>query len=171
MRLLNGVELTWGHVALGSMIFLVSLGLSAAALWWVLLKLPSDYFRGLHPPPFMAGRHPALRWVGLLLKNLSGVVLIGLGLILLLPGIPGQGLLVVLLGTMLLNFPGKRRLEQKLVGRPAVLRKLNWLRGRFGRPPLEVNGEAAEVCAKAIDNGQTGRSFSREEKAHEVFVP
>jgi hypothetical protein len=41
-----------------------------------------------------------------------------MGIILALPGVPGQGILTVLIGVMLLEFPGKRRLERAIVGRP-----------------------------------------------------
>jgi hypothetical protein len=40
---------------------------------------------------------------------------------------------------MLLNFPGKRWQEQRLVRRRKVLRAINWLRDRFGRSPLELD--------------------------------
>jgi len=62
--------------------------------------------------------------------------LILLGLFLSLPGVPGQGILTILIGVMLLNFPGKRRLERWLVSRPRVLPVINGLRARFGKPPL-----------------------------------
>jgi hypothetical protein len=41
---------------------------------------------------------------------------------------------------MLLDFPGKRRLEQWLVRRAAVLSAINRLRQRYGKPPLVVEG-------------------------------
>ncbi len=69
-------------------------------------------------------------------KNLLGGVLVVLGLVMLLT--PGQGLLTLLIGLMLMNFPGKYRLERWLVTRPGVLRALNWLRARQGHQPLEA---------------------------------
>jgi hypothetical protein len=45
-------------------------------------------------------------------------------------------MLTILIGVMLLNFPGKRRLERWLVSRPRVLPVINRLRARFGKPPL-----------------------------------
>jgi hypothetical protein len=39
---------------------------------------------------------------------------------------------------MLLDLPGKRRVEQALVRRPGVLRFINRLRARYRRPPLEI---------------------------------
>ena len=72
------------------------------------------------------------------LKNLVGLVLILLGLILSVPGLPGQGLLTVLAGVLLVDFPGKRSLLYKLVSRPLLLQSINRLRMKFSRPPLVV---------------------------------
>ena len=76
------------------------------------------------------------RLLGLLLKNLLGLVLIVMGLAMLV--LPGQGIITILLGLMLMNFPGKRALEQRLVQQPSVLGVLNWMRAKAHRPPLEV---------------------------------
>ena len=76
---------------------------------------------------------------GLLLmgiKNLLGALLVLLGIIMLFT--PGQGLLTLLVGLLLMNFPGKYRLERTLVARPGVFRALNWLRGRRGAGPMEM---------------------------------
>jgi hypothetical protein len=72
-------------------------------------------------------------------KNIAGVLLVALGVVLSLPGVPGQGLLTVLLGIMLLDFPGRHRLEQKLLSKPSIVNTINRLRGRFEKPPLELN--------------------------------
>jgi hypothetical protein len=66
-------------------------------------------------------------------------VLVALGVVLSLPGVPGQGLLTILLGIMLLDFPGRHHLEQKLLSKPSIVNTINGLRGRFGKPPLELN--------------------------------
>ena len=76
--------------------------------------------------------------IGAVLKNLLGVVLILIGVILSVPGLPGQGLLTVLAGVFLLDFPGKRGFLYKLVGRPLLLHPINRLRTKFSRPPLVV---------------------------------
>jgi hypothetical protein len=49
---------------------------------------------------------------------------------------PGQGVLTILAGLLLMDVPGKRRIERRLLARPGVLSRVNWLRARFGRPPL-----------------------------------
>ena len=87
----------------------------------------------------MSGRHPALHAAGIIGKNALGILLVAVGILLSIPGVPGQGLLTILLGIMLLNFPGKRRLEQKLLSRPGVLKTINRLRLKFDKPPLIVD--------------------------------
>ena len=62
-----------------------------------------------------------------------------LGLVMALPGIPGQGILTMIVGLTMLDFPGKRGLERRLIGRPHILHALNRLRARFGRAPLEMS--------------------------------
>jgi hypothetical protein len=104
----------------------------------LLVKLPAGYFSDDRPRDFWVERHPIIRWGGRILKNALGVAVVLLGVMLSLPGIPGPGLLLILIGVMLLDFPGKRRLERKLVARPTVLEGVNALRRRFGKPPLVV---------------------------------
>ena len=72
-------------------------------------------------------------------KNLLGFVLVVLGIIMSVPGVPGQGILTILLGVMLLDFPGRRRLEHKLVSRPQVLNTINKLRHKFDKPKLVLD--------------------------------
>lgn len=112
---------------------------------WVLVRLPATYFQDPPLPALWAGRHAGLRWTGLIGRNLVGALVVVVGLLLSLPGVPGPGLLLLLIGVMMLDFPGKRGLERKLVGRPRVLRAINWLRGRFGKPSLVVDGEPPQL--------------------------
>jgi len=120
-------------LALG--VFILTFVVSLGAVVAVVVRLPADYFRADYASP-LAERHPIVRWTGLVAKNIAGAILVALGLLLALPGIPGQGLLTVLIGVMLLNFPGKRRLERRLVSRPRILAVINALRAHFGKPAL-----------------------------------
>lgn len=130
--------MTWGQKALLTLgVVCVTLPLSLGVAVAVLVKLPEAYFEDGDASPSIR-RHPILRGIALVLKNLLGAVLILLGLFLSLPGVPGQGILTILIGVMLLNFPGKRRLERWLVSRPRVLPAINALRARFGKPPLRL---------------------------------
>ena len=87
----------------------------------------------------MPGQRGAIRWAGVIGKNLLGVFLVVLGLLLSLPGVPGQGLLTILLGLVLLDIPGVNTLEHKLMRRPTVINAINRLRGRFGKPSLVLD--------------------------------
>lgn len=119
--------------------FLVTFAISLGLVAVLLVRLPATYFLDRHQRELWIDRHPAVRWLGVVLKNVLGVALVVLGAVLSLPGVPGQGLLTVLLGVMLIDFPGKRRLERRLVGLPRVLDRVNRLRARFGREPLVLD--------------------------------
>lgn len=130
---------SWEHLALGAALFVVTFAVSIGAVTFVLVKLPATYFQSSHARDFWIDRHRAVRWSGIILKNVFGLLLLVLGVIMSFPGVPGQGLLTILLGLMLLDFPGKRRLELKIVSRPKVLKAINRLRARFGRPPMVLD--------------------------------
>lgn len=106
---------------------------------WVLVRLPAHYFDTRVPREWMNGRHPVLRAIGTILKNIVGLVFLLAGIAMLV--LPGQGILTMLIGISLMDFPGKHRLEAKLVGQPLVLQTINKVRARFGRAPLVVAPE------------------------------
>lgn len=116
--------IVWTSVASGVM-FVASL----IATPYLLVRMPADYFVRERPP---RRPHPVLR----LLKNLAGLVLLLMGGLMLF--LPGQGLLTVLLGLFLMDFPGKRGLERKLVAQPKVYQALAWLRRKYGKEPLKL---------------------------------
>lgn len=117
--------------------------LAAVLLLPILLaRMPADYFvRRVPPPESWRGRHPVVRLLLRVAKNTLGAALVLVG-IPLVP-LPGQGLLTILAGLALLEFPGKRRVELRIVRIPGVLRAVNWLRRRHGKPPLLVDGDTA----------------------------
>jgi len=99
----------------------------------VVARMPSDYFARPEPGRW-SRRHPLLRgalWAG---RNLLGAILVVAGVAMLV--LPGQGILTILIGLVVLEFPGKRDLELRLVRRPRVRRALDWIRARAKRPPL-----------------------------------
>jgi hypothetical protein len=103
---------------------------------WVITRLPHDYFsRKARAVWRSSADEPALALVLGVLKNILGGVLLVLGIVMLVT--PGQGLLTILIGLLLMNFPGKYVLERWLVLRPGVLKALNWLRRRHGQRPFE----------------------------------
>lgn len=130
------MPLTLELVILGLIVFVTaSLG-GLAVVGAVLVRLPSNYFSLSYRQRFWRTAHPLLRGIALFLKNLLGIVVLGIGVVLALPGIPGPGVLTILVGLMLMDFPGKRRLERWLIGRPRVLITVNGLRRRFGKSPF-----------------------------------
>ena len=130
---------TWRDAIIGLLLFIVTFAGSLGMVSLMLVRIPATYFHSSHDRALWVDRHRAVRWSGMLMKNLIGVVLIILGIIMSLPGVPGQGILTILLGLMLLDVPGKRSWEQKLVRRPKVLQTINQLRGKFGKPPLVLD--------------------------------
>ena len=131
--------ITWQSALIGVLIFLVTFVVNLAIVTFILVKLPTDYFTKNRKTTFWSGPRPAVHAAKVVGKNLLGVLLIAIGIVLSLPGVPGQGLLTVLLGVMLVDFPGKRTVEQKLLKRPAITNAITRLRQKFGKPPLKLD--------------------------------
>jgi hypothetical protein len=138
-----------------------------AVLWWLgalslltfvgtlilipllVIRLPTDYFkRDRHQPSSRPRQHVVLHVCGLIVKNLLGIVCIVAGLIMLV--LPGQGVLTILIGLTLMNFPGKHALERRIVQQPAVLRAINWMRAKAHRPALEFPAENMAATAPKV---------------------
>lgn len=118
-------------LAIAAGMTLLSIGLGLV----VVLSLPCDYFvrdSGGGPP-----RHGAvLRFSLVLLKNMLGLLLLLAGVVMALPLIPGPGVFVMLIGVGLLDFPGRRAVERRLLGAPRILASVNRIRACFGRAAL-----------------------------------
>jgi hypothetical protein len=116
-----------------SIVFFVG---SLIAIPFILVRLPTDFFDIRVPRPWMEDHHPVLRVLGHLVKNVVGAIFLFVGFLMLF--LPGQGILTMLIGISMLDFPGKRKLEAKLIGQPAVLNTINGMREKFGKPPLII---------------------------------
>ena len=104
---------------------------------WVVTRLPRDYFSRPQRAVWReSSDEPVFALVLGVLKNLLGLLLVILGFVMLVT--PGQGLLTLLTGLLLMNFPGKYQFERWLVLRPGVLRGLNWLRRRREQAPFDA---------------------------------
>jgi hypothetical protein len=132
-------DLTWGKALIGVLIFVGTFVANIALVSFILVKIPSDYFKKTRKTQFWAGPNPALHAAKVIGKNILGVFLVVLGIILSIPGVPGQGLLTILLGIVLVDFPGKRHLERKLLGRQEIVKTIDRLRKKFDKPPLELD--------------------------------
>ncbi|MEM8660817.1 MAG: PGPGW domain-containing protein [Pseudomonadota bacterium] len=120
----------------GSAFSLVCLIGTLVAVPWVVARLPKDYFNRDRRQVLREGAN--LPWYTLpltVIKNAVGALLVLLGIIMLVT--PGQGILTLLVGLLLMNFPGKYQLERWLIQRPGVMKGLDWLRARSGQPPFD----------------------------------
>jgi hypothetical protein len=131
-------------------------GIDPAAVWWlagfsafafvttliaipvIVVRMRPDHFVRPRPADDWRESHPAVRTLLIAVKNLVGLALVLTGVILSLPLVPGQGILTVLIGLSLIDFPGKRSLELRLARQRHVLRAVNWIRFRADRPALEM---------------------------------
>ncbi|MBI4953193.1 MAG: hypothetical protein HY908_14265 [Myxococcales bacterium] len=125
-----------GTVLVATGVFVASTLVSSAVVVAVLVLVAPDHF--VRPPIGLGGhiRSWPARVAYVVGKNLLGCVLVSAGVLMSLPGVPGQGILTILVGVVLLDIPGTRRLELRVLRQPRVRRAVDALRARFGRPPL-----------------------------------
>jgi amino acid transporter len=131
--------ITWQSVLFGVLLFLVTFAISLAIVSFIMVKIPADYFRKDRPRELWSDKPQVVRFLLVFAKNLLGLLLVALGIVMSIPGVPGQGILTILLGIMLLDFPGKRDLEHRLASQPRVLNAINKLRHRFGKDSLVLD--------------------------------
>ncbi len=129
----NKTTLFWSGV--GSMLtFIVAL----IGMPFLIVRIPTDYFsthRQRHE--ILSNLHPVLHifiWVG---KNILGFIFCMAGIMMLV--LPGQGILTMLAGILLMSFPGKFHIARWIVSRSPVRRALNWLRKRAGKEPFIID--------------------------------
>ena len=141
---LLGVAWAWseGHrwvvwaVAAGS---LGSLVLSGVLVTLILVQLPPDHYSRGRIAPLAAANGGLVSLLAsgavLVIRNVFGWVFVVAGVAMLV--LPGQGLLSIIAGLVLIDFPGKHRLERRLLASHVVRDAMNWLRRRAGRPPFD----------------------------------
>ena len=119
-----------------SIIFFV---VSLIAIPFILIHLPADFFDIRVPRPWMEDNHPVLRVLGHLLKNIVGAIFLFAGFLMLF--LPGQGILTMLIGISMLDFPSKRKLEAKMIGQPTILNAINGMREKCSKPPFTISSD------------------------------
>ena len=123
--------IVWWLVASSAFTFMASLILVPMFV----VRIPADYFthkKRHHKRP--EKYPPVIRIIVLVIKNILGLILFCAGILMLI--LPGQGLFTMFIGMMMINFPGKYKLERWIVERGPVLKSINWLRRRAGHDPL-----------------------------------
>jgi hypothetical protein len=113
----------------------VILVISALSIGYFIKKIPHDYLlddkRGISE---YKNKNPIFWIITLALKNIIGYCLILGGILMLV--LPGQGLLTILVGLMLSDYPGKFKLEKKIIKTNLILKTINWYRTKSNIPPL-----------------------------------
>lgn len=113
--------------ASGFLLFIVSL----IAVPVIFAYMPEDYF--MRVARGFPKRRPFRQFLHIL-KNIFGALLVVCGVILLL--LPGQGILMIILGMSLIDFPGKQQLQLRLIKMPKVRNSVQWIRAKVHHKPL-----------------------------------
>ena len=110
-------------------VFVVSL----LSVPWMICRIPIDYFLDSY---FQKKRERSLvvRGAMIFVRNILGAGFFLLGFVLLF--MPGQGLLTMFLGLILMDFPGKKRIVKRFAGIKKVRTSLNWIRAKRQVQPL-----------------------------------
>ena len=136
--LFSSFPVTRGEIFVGVALSVATLVGSLVLVAFFLTRLPPLYFHPTYDRHTGHDRHSVIRCCGIVVKNVIGILLVILGIVMSVPGMPGQGVLTILVGVMLVDFPGKRALEYRIIRQPRVLRAVNRLRRAFSKPPLVI---------------------------------
>ena len=118
------------ELVLSILMFFGSLLLIGFVIW----ALPANYFVSDDIDNLEFRDSFVLSKLWYLIRNLLGVVLIILGIIMLV--LPGQGVLTIIIGLILVDFPGKKYLLNRLISSKSVQKSLNYLRVKLGKEPF-----------------------------------
>ncbi|MDQ6969624.1 MAG: PGPGW domain-containing protein [Mariprofundus sp.] len=119
-------------LAIGSLIFFV---ISLASVPLIVARIPVDYFTlAGHQRQHQRQHHPVLHTLIICAKNLFGFILLTAGIIMLFT--PGQGILSILFALMIMNYPGKFKLECSIMRKPLIFNAVNRLRAKQHREAL-----------------------------------
>ena len=130
--------------------------LSLLIIPWLIGKLPENFFLHLHEPRIREDEHPVIFYLFRFLRYSLGTILFFAGALMLF--LPGQGILTIILGLSLLDFPGKRKAIDKLLSLHSVQHGLNWIRKKEHKKPFLFRIPYRK-CKKAIEVFQAVYSF------------
>lgn len=110
---------------------------SLALVPWLVARIPANYFaHQSRSPTHWKYSRPLVRLLVLIVKNLIGWILLLAGIAMIV--LPGQGVLTILMALMLMDYPGKFQLERRVISQPGLLRVVNRLRDKRGKPALII---------------------------------
>lgn len=110
---------------------------SIVGLRLFIIAIPSDYF--INKKRVSALRdNSILLWVFYkIFKNIIGYIFIAIGLLALV--LPGQGILMILIGLMMSDYPKKFDLEKKIIKINTVRKGVNWIRIKSNVEKIKLN--------------------------------
>ncbi|GIT99957.1 hypothetical protein TSL6_04640 [Sulfurovum sp. TSL6] len=134
MDFINDHENVLLWLAIGSFIGFIA---SILLIPWIVTQIPSDYFTHPKRQRYLCCQKPKIiRLLFIFLKNILGVILVLGGIALLL--LPGQGILTILIGLIIMDFPYKYKVEIWIIKHPFILKAINKLRSKVKQRPLVV---------------------------------
>lgn len=103
----------------------------------IVVFLPTDYFiKYGYRHNYLFKKHPVLRYIILIIKNIFGILFVFLGIILLF--LPGQGILTIFVGILLIDFPKKKALIIYFIKKEKINKAINRLRVKFNKPEFII---------------------------------
>ena len=112
--------------------------LSLLSLPWLVAMIPEDYFLSQKRKRTILKNEVFGTWIVIfIVKNSIGLLLVTGGVLMLF--LPGQGVLTIIAGLIMTDYPGKFELERRIVSNKKILEKLNWLRNKANRPSLKID--------------------------------
>lgn len=110
---------------------------SIVGLRLFIIAIPSDYFINKKRVSTLRD-NSILLWVFYkIFKNIIGYIFIAIGLLALV--LPGQGILMILIGLMMSDYPKKFDLEKKIIKINTVRKGVNWIRIKSNVEKIKLN--------------------------------
>ncbi|MFO8084198.1 MAG: PGPGW domain-containing protein [Desulfobacterales bacterium] len=102
---------------------------------YLVVRIPTDYFScHRHRHEILSNLPTVLHVFVWTAKNIIGFIFVLAGIAMLF--LPGQGVLTILMGILLMSFPGKFRLACWIVSRSPVRKSINWIRKHAKKDPI-----------------------------------
>jgi hypothetical protein len=115
--------------------------ISLIALPWLVGLIPEDYFFNTTTDSQNANEDNFFYKLAMKIgKNALGLVLLAGGVLMLF--LPGQGLLTIFMGAVLIDYPKKKLIERRLIKIGFILKCLNCFRIKGGHSSLRLNKDS-----------------------------
>jgi hypothetical protein len=102
--------------------------------WMVLVRLPEDYLTRDESPNLYRSQSKLANLLIDILRNALGIGFLFVGFVMLFT--PGQGILSITVGIVLVEFPGKHKLIRRMLANHRILNAINRIRRKSNKRPL-----------------------------------